>query len=320
MKVGIVSTHAPERCGLRVYTEELMYSATENNRDIDFDIIGRPFDSSVVDRAQGFDIVHVMHVGNLFGAFSTDQVLALKSRGIKTVCTWHESSETGNRNPYTEAFDRVVVHELTNDGFDIIYHGVPEVIMPIRRELHLYDYVGTSGFPLPFKNYPLAARLAAAVGKKLYAFLPESNHGDVHAVEAEIQNYCPGSIVAKQFAPHAEIVRTLSHCAFTLFPYSHTNTGIGGSMRVGIGAMRPVIISDVIRFRDVLSNPGFSSEFYVIPSANPTFENSIETVMQCAKDVARCEARIPVKTLSAMSWSRSASHYVEIYRGLMREK
>lgn len=314
IRVGMITTTAPERCGLRVYSEELVRNARLDNPDIEFHFIGRPFDGSVIDRCADVEIVHVQHVNNLFGGFTLDHILQLKALGKKTICTYHDST-TDNRSQFTLAFDRVVVHQPTSDGFDYIYHGVPWRNL---NPLGMYrDFIGTSGFPIPFKNYPLAAKLAREVGMKLYAILPDSPHGDVNQVTEQIMRECPGSVVDRSFPDHQEIISILSECSFTLFPYRHETTGVGGSMRVGIGAQRPVVISNVIRFADVLHEERFRNEFYIIDSAYPTFEQALPVVKQCATDVATGFERIPKLTLEKMSWRASANKYAQIYRELV---
>jgi hypothetical protein len=311
IRVGLITTVAPERCGLRVYAEELVKHGSRE--DVSFELIGRPFDGeSIITRCQNADIIHVLHVWALFGAFTARHVHKLKAMGKKTVCTFNDSM-TENRSEFTLAFDRVVVHQPTGDGFTCIYHGVP--IRELNPSGSMSDFIGTSGFPFEFKNYPLAARLARAVGMKLYANLPVSQHVDARTTIEAISRECPGSLVQTNFPPHDEIIGILSNCAFSLFPYRHETTGIGGSARVGIGAQRPVVISNVIRFADLLQEE-FRDEFYVIPSAYPTFEESLPVVQQVVHDIQHKQEKIPIKTLKAMSWKESAAEYVALYREL----
>lgn len=320
IKVGLVTTTEPEHCGIRVYGEDLVTHAAIDNPDVVFTMIGRPFDGpSILERANkhNVEIIHVNHVDSLFGCLTTHDVLEMKKSGFATMCTLHDSL-TDNRGDFTNAFDRVVVHQATDDGFKRINFGIPYLKKGYSVRRKRSDFIGTSGFPLGFKNYPLAAKLAHAVGMKLLAFMPLSQYGDASAIEREIKREDPHAEVHIGFPPHCEIVKELAECAFTLFPYNHANTGIGGSARVGIGAQRPVVISNVVRFADILSDERYRDEFYVIPSSYPTFEQSLPVVQKVIDDIALRKEKIPFHTLNDMNWRKSANAYVALYRELVR--
>jgi len=316
MRVGIVTTIAPERCGVRTYAEEIVKNSKRDNPDIEFKLIGRPFDgNSIIERSEDCDVIHVLHVHSLFGQLHPEHIVRLKSMGKKTVCTYNDCTGD-NRSEFTMAFDRVTVHQPTSDGFQYLKHGIPWIEHPDPYTGIYKDYVGTAGFPIGFKNYPLAAELARAVGLKLCAFMPASEHADAAAVERQVLRNCPGSIVITDFVEHEAVVKDLAQCAFTLFPYLHTGTGVGGSVRMGIGAQRPVVISKIIRFADILHEAKYRDEFYIINDAYPNFHNSIGVVEEVMRDLSDGRARIPVQTLKDMSWQQSAMEYVKIYRDL----
>lgn len=312
IKVGLITTWAPERCGVRTYGEELVRRA---EADIEYTVLGRPFNASLFDRAADCDIVHILHVNALYPDITVEFINRWKSLGKKTICTFNDSTSE-NRSVFTVAFDKVVVHQPTSDGFEYIFHGIPvKELKPYSGEMK--DYIGTSGFPIGFKNYPLAARLAKAVGMKLYAILPESSHANVSAVAGEIQRYCPGSIIDTGFPSHDEVLDKLSQCAFLLYPYAHTGTGIGGSARMGMAAGRPVVISKVVRFADILADEKYAKEFYIIENPYPCFETSISTVHQVINDLALGTARVPTKTVEDMNWDTVSKRYYKLYRDVM---
>ncbi len=312
IKVGLITTWAPERCGVRTYGEELVRRA---DPDIEYTVISRPFDRSVISRTAHCDVVHILHVNALYPEITVEVINELKAAGKKTVCTFNDSTSE-NRSVFTVAFDKTVVHQPTSDGFEYIYHGIPtKELKPFDNSLT--EFVGTSGFPMGFKNYPLAAKLAQAVGMKLYAILPESQHADVKTVIRDIQRECPGSIIDTGFPSHDEVLDKLSQCAFLLYPYSHTGTGIGGSARMGMAAGRPVVISNVVRFADILAEEKYAKEFYIIQDPYPTFDTAIHTVRQVVQDMQNGTARVPKKTVEDMSWEVVSKKYYQLYRGLM---
>lgn len=314
--VALITTTAPERCGIRTYAEEICRHIENGNGSIRFRLIGRPFTAeSVLARTEGADIVHILHVHSLYPEITTQVIQKMKARGQKTICTYNDSTSM-NRGEFTAAFDRTIVHQPTSDGFQLIYHGIPEIAMPKPYTGKFDGYIGTSGFPIAFKQYPLAAKLAHAVGKKLYAILPESQHADVNPVIAEITRNCPGSIVDISFPEHDKVLDQLAQCCFTLYPYSHAGTGIGGSARMGMATGRPVVISQVVRFADILADDKYSREFYIIPSGYPTFENSLATVQMVIDDLARKRARVPKQTIEDMGWSKVSKDYERVYKEL----
>jgi len=191
---------------------------------------------------------------------------------------------------------------------------------PTTKNLEPYEgklrqYIGTSGFPMAFKNYPLAAQLAKSLDMHLYAILPDSRHANVQNVAYEIMRLCPGSVVDTSYPTHGRILDILSQCAFSLFPYRHETTGIGGSARVGVGAQRPVVITNVIRFLDWVTD--YKDEFYVIEDPYPTFASAYPVVKQVLEDVRNKRERIPVRTLQDQNWRKVAAQYVQVYRELM---
>lgn len=310
IKVGIVTTLAPEACGHRVYAEELMQSVTDP--DIEFKHIGRPFNfNSVVERIKDCDVVHWNHSWQLHSDLKPEHIQHFKSMGKKTVCTWHES-HTENRSALTVAFDAVVVHQKTVDGFIHIPVGIWDMPLPQQP---ITDFIGVVGFPFDYKNYPVAARVARTCGARLLAFLPEAVHGDVRKVVGEIQRYCPNASIRTDFVPQAEIIQAFSQCLFTMFPYSHTGSGIGGSVRLGIAARRPVVISNVVRFGDLLED--YKDEFYVIPDAYPTYESTMPVIDVLRNDIATGTARVPNRVIADQSLQRTASMYTQLYKSLL---
>lgn len=319
IKVALVTTWSPERCGVATYAEELITHVKQSNPDIEFEVIGRPFDVSVVDRVRDADIVHYNHVFALFEAVKESHISTLSAMGKKTVVTWQEST-SDNRHQLTEAFDRVVVHQKTNDGYAHIPSGIWDICLctecwPIGSHDKYDNFIGMAGFPFAFKHFNLGARIAHTLGMKLLAFIPASHHVDASIVAADINSICPGSTVITEFVHQTEIIHELSRCEFTMFPHDHAGGGISGSVRLGIAARRPVIISRAGRFTDLIED--YSDEFYIVNSAYPKFEEVLTTANKLLVDIKSGEERVPNRVIRKMCWARSAEAYAQVYRELM---
>lgn len=311
IRVGIVTTHAPEKCGVATYSQELMRHMIAP--DATFKVIGRPFTPhSIGAEIHDVDIIHINHVWSLFGAITQLDVERWKQQGKKVMCTFNEST-TENRSAFTLSFDRVIVHQRTVDGFTYIPHGLlNQSIVPTAQN---YGFVGTAGFPMGFKNYAMIAAAAKTVGLKLLAFAPESPHADAGEVYHAVHSACPGSHVNTEFRSHGEIIQALSACLCTVFPHAHAGGGISGSVRMGVSARRPVVISSAGRFTDFITE--YPDEFYVIPNGNPSRDDVAQMLRQVRSDVeAGCE-RVPDRVIHDMDWSRIAEQYVRIYKELM---
>lgn len=311
IRVGLITTQAPERCGVATYSEELMRHAD----GVQFKIIGRPFTPESIERALAYDvdIVHLNHVWSLYSNIDFPQVQQWKAMGKKTVCTFNES-QTENRSAFTLAFDRVVVHQRTVDGFTYIPHGLLD--LPLPEHVPNYEYVGTAGFPIGFKNYGMIAAAARSVGLKLLAFAPESPHANAQDVYSQIHSACPGSHVDMEFRSHEYIIQALSHCLCTVFPHAHAGGGISGSVRLGVSAQRPVVISSAGRFTDFINE--YPEEFYIIPSGNPSIGEVAHALREVRSGVEAGCARQPERVIRDMNWKSVANQYVEIYKDLMK--
>src|SRR3954469_3108893 len=103
MKVGLLTTWE-ERCGIAEYARNLVHNAT----GVEFVILGRDQWSwpGLLDRLvqEEIEILHVNHEPGLFYWLDDSKVRAINSRGVKSVLTYHTSSESGNRTNFTHLF------------------------------------------------------------------------------------------------------------------------------------------------------------------------------------------------------------------------
>lgn len=315
IKVVQVTTHAPERCGLAQYTSDLLQHVED--KDIEFRIMGRPFDGeSIISRVGDADVVHIHHVYALFGALEKQHIYKLREMGKKVICTFNESS-TENRSEFTLAFDKVIVHQQTVDGFTHIPHGMYNVGVSSYADSYpaIEKFIGTAGFPIGFKNCELVARIAQTVGLGVLSYMPESTHANANNEKEKMNRFLVNGKLHTDFLPPVAIIQELSKCLFTIFPHDQAGGGISGSVRFGLSARRPCIVSRTSRTQDIAQ--GYEEEVYWIESGQPTFENTIPVVRKLLEDIENGVARVPKKIVEDMDWTKVAAQYVQVYREVM---
>jgi glycosyltransferase involved in cell wall biosynthesis len=155
------------------------------------------------------------------------------------------------------------------------------------------------------------ARIAQHLGLSMLMFAPESKHGDARGVAHKIRQMVPQAEIVFEFLPQEEIATRLSECAVTCWFYkAHSiQSGISGSVRLGLAAGRPIVISRCGMYRDTFH---YEDEIYFVPSDTPTFENALPVVQEALKG-EKCPNRI----IKDMSWQRCGRLYDEIYRKLL---
>jgi hypothetical protein len=183
MKTVALITPWNDRCGIAEYAKYLVQYLP---KDIVVKIanIAEPNWSSIANEA---DILHFNYEPGLFPSLSASDILRLK--GVKkTMMTLHTSHSGNNRTPLTSAFDLVVVHEKTLDGFYHIPHGV----IPLSKKrpsssMYGKPTIGTAGFPFPKKGFHQVVLTAKALEMACLIIAPESRHWDTHQVKEFLQ-------------------------------------------------------------------------------------------------------------------------------------
>lgn len=315
MRVGLVTTYAPERCGVATYSEELITHVQEQAPDIEFKIINRPFTAqSILERIQDVDIVHINHVHAFFGDLKPAHIHQMKAMGKKTVCSWQECSSE-NRSEFTLAFDRVTVHlKNTSDGFTYIPSGI--WTKPWSAYTGEYkDFIGMVGFPFAFKKFDLGARIARHFGLKLLAFMPQSQHTDATPEANKVHQLCPGSITTTDYVHQKDIVAALSQCRLSLHPHDHAGAGVSGSVRLGLAGRRPTVITKAGRFMDLWE---YQDEVYIVESGYPSIIDIIPVVEQVLRDEEQNMVKLPKRLIEDMSWEKCARDYIGVYRDVIR--
>jgi len=321
IRVGLV-TNWQEACAVAEYANSLVTHV--DDPEVEFKIITRPLTfERIMNEARDVDVLHFNVAWWLFDGITGDQWRAFRKRGKRVLITLHESYEPEIRSlgGLGPAADAIVVHEEPSDGlawpegFYYIPQGIRLVEgLPKWNRLDREAYkLGTLGFPFWWKNYRLTAKVARKLGLGFMFLMgkPKSDKVDLDAITQEILEIHPEAEIVTGWQPYDYMVRRLSECVATVFPYNEAAKiyGVSAGVRMGMAAQRPIIVSKhAQQFKDLKKYP---DEVYVTHSSK--LEEAISLVLQDTKD--RCE-RKPAELLKVMSWRACATKYVQIYKEL----
>ena len=300
MKVGLITTWQ-ERCGIAEYGENLVRSMPQ----VTFDILNRDRWNSDAVRMSDCEIIHVNYEPGLMNWITLMELNQWKSQCNKRIVfTWHTSAERGNRNPMHPLIDRVVMHEVTDDGYVHIPHGIEE--HPKYTDTLNRDVIGTAGFPFPWKGFPEVAAAAKLLGMKVLVIAPASRHYDTEAIRACVMQANPDAQYRTDWLTTQEVIRELQACAVNVFAYHGAQFGISGAARMGISAQRPLVLTRNRQFRDLYP---YEDEIAFAASPDPALlADAIQVVLE--------SGRIPTRVMEDMAWSKVGQMYYELYKGL----
>jgi glycosyltransferase involved in cell wall biosynthesis len=262
--------------------------------------------SDVGDAIKDCDILHVNYEPGLMPMVVDWKVQAWKAMGKRkpAVLTLHTSREGDNRSAFTYAFDRVVVHEKTTDGFTQIPMGVPEY--PNLPYVKIFS-AGTAGFPFPWKGFHALAQ--ALPEYKLLFVGPESGHVDTFAMKSVIERDNKNAVYLTRWMDGQAVSHQLATCECSVFFYEGGNYGISGAVRMGLAAGRPVLLTRNRQFRDLFD---YEDELYFIP-----LHSSVVDIRKAVQQVLEDKhPKKPKRILEDMGWSKVGQQYKALYDSL----
>lgn len=301
---GLLTTWG-ERCGIAEYAVNLVNSVP----DVSFKIIARPWEHAL-ETIRSCDVVVVNHEPGLFQWMDHNTIKQMQFAGKRkpVILIMHTSNAVNNRSVFTSAFDKVVVHEKTPDGFVHIPHGIVEqdVSLVIRDVFR----VGTVGFPFPWKGFSLVAEACKVLGYPCRIIAPESRHWDTNGVECHLRSFNPDVEYIKEWLSVKDTIIKLAECSVNVFAYQGGNAGISGAVRLGIAAQRSVVISRCRQFRDLYED--YNSQFYV--AENLTVDGLAHQI-----SLAVASRIVPRKVLEDQGWSKVGKMYSELIVNSVKE-
>lgn len=301
LRVGLVTTWN-ERCGVATYAKNLVDSLPQ----VDWRIIGREewgdgF-SNVINIGQSCDIVHWNHQGGLFAGLAPQTV----GRSCnKTVIT---RQCIGPDELFQAA--NIRVSHIPRDGYVHIPHGIVRVDdleftrMGDRDGRNHSVVLGTAGIPFSGKGHIELVKIAGMIpGSAVNMVIPENPH----ARNTDMINHCREMAKSLNVAFYCEdrwldesdVSRLLNKSDVNIFYYTRPANGISGAVRMGMAALRPVIVSDHSQFQDL--------------GDAVTVARSLDDAAQSAM---RTNLPLPNNLVQDWSWENIGQMYYKLYESL----
>ncbi len=304
-----VWTNAHEACGNAQYGRELAYSlrawyeVTETHS----------LDQTL---ASGAELVLVnWHPARVI--CSPDAVKSMHARNMRVIIII-QNSFVGNYDA-TEGdpvywADAAVSHQqmTSNQRIITIPVGIPEVD-GLSETTGLK--VGVAGFPYAWKRFDMAAEVGQMIGGRGVIIAPLHDMGDVHTSINIIRDAFPGVEIIRELLPVTDVVRILSSCKINIFFFQHLAgddlVGQSGSVRMGVAARRPMIISDHPKLSSLFDYP---DEFYIAQDQGQVYEFAKEIV---AREQAGLPVKRPNKIIQDSGWHKTSDMYRELIEELL---
>lgn len=305
VKVGIISNW-DAHCGVATYARDL---ATEMAKEFSVDQLPpNGWRSSVYQQ----DVVIVnWHPARV--PFGVEDIQWLRGQNSKTIVVHH--NYTGGQVPLEEA-DVVVGHEPqlveVAKNFVFIPHGIPNFPEQLRDNHPPAFMIGTAGFPFPWKRFDVVAEAAIRTGTHCRMLAARSDQLDTEAYMNGIEAHLgQRADIWRQWLPIEDVINLLSRCVANIFWFQsmgpEDELGQSGSVRMGLAAGRPTIISTHRKFKTLFP---YGDELYIAGR-----EEDVYTSLQEILDNPRTAKR-PKRLLADMSWSKTGEQYRKLVRDL----
>ena len=303
MKIAL-ATSWPDKCGVAEYSQNLVKSLP----NVKFKIVTDLTDAGIAAASKDCDLIHLAYEPSIFKL----SISGIKSWKKPTVMTYFPSNQYSNLGGITNACDKVVLLEETNDNhpkYVYIPMGIPdgEVANYVPEE----NMIGTIGFPFHWRGYPYIAHCAWQLGMKYLAIAPTHPwllKNECEAEQAEIKRVYPKTELYTEWMPTEDVFKKLRRCSVILFSYRSDNpSGVASAVRYGLATGRPIILGRYKMHRDLVK---YEDELYFV-SQNADVPELMETIK-----VAKLGAKKPNRLLHDMSWSKAGKMYEALYKEL----
>ena len=242
---------------------------------------------------------------------SPEKILHVKEMGAKTIVIYQNSHEERLEIEPGHALslaDAVVTHEPMNSAID--FHVIPHGIVEVDRlpEVSADMFFGTAGFPFDWKRYDVVAEAARRYNVRCLMIAPKSDQSDTDAFMDGIAGHLGGlADIRRNWMTVDEVVRELAMATLNIFWYQSRcpddMLGQSGSVRMGIAAKRPTIISTHRKLRTLQR---YSDELYIAETEEDVY-NHIDTILSDLDNAKR-----PLNLMKDQGWSHTGAMYAEL--------
>ena len=317
IRIALVTTWGV-RCGVAEHAANLV--GHMKDPDIKYEIWGGPYEASLLRPKilQGhYDIVHFNYESGFLGIFSPG---VARTFGNRLVITLHDHWPRNNRvgYPFTTEFDRVVIHQKSDDIYGNFRH-IPQGIVPLTPQTWspTNTTIGTAGFPLWQKRVEEVAQATALLVKEtprvtgIEMVCPESAHVDTYEMKGKVKRAFPQAVYHTAWMDQYEVMAILSKNLVNVFPYKDGKPGISASVRLGIGTGSHIVLSKCTMFEDIYNDEAYHDEVEWIEG-----EVTPRTIADACLRVIESGKR-PKRILEDMNWTRCSQMYSDLYKEMM---
>lgn len=308
----LIHTNMHERCGNAEYARDLERELkrwfTEVTRS-DIAPVNFPCDVVIMNW-------HPARVGIPY-----ETIKECRDQGKVVIIIWQNSLptvwEAGNALCAASA---VVAHEpmeISNLKVHYIPHGIPILDVP-EHTTNGQLKIGTAGFPFLWKRNDVVAEAAKRFNAKLILFGPTNEHFDAMEHLRGIDGHLAGNTeIVQNWLPAEDIIKRLAECDVNIFWFQSKQEddthGQSGSVRLGIAARKPVIISHHRKFRTLMEYASeLCKELYVAWEEEDVYHFIEEILSDPAK------ARRPCKVLKDQGWPSTGKMYADLIEQLLK--
>lgn len=264
-------------------------------------------------------VVHLNYHAALHSRWAPEWIRRIQAYGVKVLVTYHDSGvpNADQCKAVCTAADYFVLHEPYDDlggNGEYLRMGVPSLddhVPYLGRERWKKAYpdqlfLGSVGFPFPWKSYEELARVTAAAEWGLFLIAPRATSEQIDQWRA----INPYTVVRNDFLCRKEVVRLLHDCDATAFTYGCANTGQSGAILQGIAARKPVIaFSHCRQMRSLYLDP-LGQEVIL-------WCQTFDDVALCLRNMQIQRVDPGIAALAAQdSWTKVGERYSQIYRSL----
>jgi glycosyltransferase involved in cell wall biosynthesis len=207
--------------------------------------------------------------------------------------------------------------------------GIPQVPLAVRPPFDISSdaatrpFLGTVGFPFPWKNHRELVALATVSGWGSLVIAPGASPDYIGELSAQSAGTAPLHVVTDWLSME-QVVAMLRQCWATAFLYQTGNSGTSAAIRLGISAGLPVLAYNCRQFGDLREDPLGQRSIIWCDNGSADLLGALESLdPREDEDADRTAAgwAAKVKVLAQRdSWANVAQTTKAIYERLIKRK